>query len=92
MTLEQLRISVAVAERLHVTQAAGALNMTQSAVSAAIATLGLVAMTQGRSSWLTGNRASDCDGRCELDSKGGEYFLHIVLTLRTSLKAAFTCP
>ena len=39
MTLEQLRIFVAVAERLHVTQAAGALNMTQSAVSAAIAAL-----------------------------------------------------
>ena len=29
-TLEQLRTFVAVAERLHVTQAAGALNMTQS--------------------------------------------------------------
>jgi DNA-binding transcriptional LysR family regulator len=39
MTLEQLRIFVAVAERGHVTQAAGALNMTQSAVSAAIAAL-----------------------------------------------------
>jgi DNA-binding transcriptional LysR family regulator len=39
VTLEQLRIFVAVAERLHVTQAAGVLNMTQSAVSAAIAAL-----------------------------------------------------
>jgi DNA-binding transcriptional LysR family regulator len=39
MTLEQLRIFLAVAERGHVTQAAGALNMTQSAVSAAIAAL-----------------------------------------------------
>ena len=39
MTLEQLRIFVAVAERGHVTQAAGALNLTQSAVSAAIAAL-----------------------------------------------------
>ena len=39
MTLEQLRIFVAVAERGHVTQAAGALNMTQSAVSAAVAAL-----------------------------------------------------
>jgi DNA-binding transcriptional LysR family regulator len=39
MTLEQLRIFVAVAERQHVTQAAADLNLTQSAVSAAIAAL-----------------------------------------------------
>lgn len=39
MTLEQLRIFVAVAEREHVTQAAAALNLTQSAVSAAVAAL-----------------------------------------------------
>jgi DNA-binding transcriptional LysR family regulator len=39
MTLEQLRIFVAVATRLHVTQAARALNLTQSAASAAIAAL-----------------------------------------------------
>lgn len=39
MTLEQLRIFVAVAEREHVTQAAAALNLTQSATSAAIAAL-----------------------------------------------------
>lgn len=39
MTLEQLRIFVAVAERQHVTRAAAALNLTQSAVSAAIAAL-----------------------------------------------------
>ena len=39
MTLEQLRIFVAVAEREHVTQAARALNMTQSATSAAITAL-----------------------------------------------------
>lgn len=39
MTLDQLRIFVAVAEREHVTQAAAALNLTQSAVSAAIAAL-----------------------------------------------------
>ena len=37
--LELLRVFVAVAERLHVTQAAAALNMTQSAASAAIRTL-----------------------------------------------------
>ncbi|WP_264048003.1 LysR family transcriptional regulator [Methylobacterium flocculans] len=39
MTLDQLRIFVAVAEREHVTRAAEALNLVQSAVSAAIATL-----------------------------------------------------
>lgn len=39
MTLDQLRIFVAVAEREHVTRAAQALNLTQSTISAAIATL-----------------------------------------------------
>lgn len=39
MTLEQLRIFVAVAERQHMTRAAEALHLTQSAVSAAIAAL-----------------------------------------------------
>ncbi len=39
MTLEQLRVFVAVAERQHVTQAARALNLAQSAVSHAIASL-----------------------------------------------------
>ena len=39
MTLEQLRIFVAVAERLHVTQAARALNLAQSAASHAVAAL-----------------------------------------------------
>lgn len=39
MTLEQLRIFVAVAERQHLTQAAAALRLTPSAVSAAIRTL-----------------------------------------------------
>lgn len=39
MTLEQLRIFIAVAERQHITHAAAALNRTQSAVSAAISAL-----------------------------------------------------
>jgi DNA-binding transcriptional LysR family regulator len=39
VTLEQLRVFVAVAERQHVTRAAAVLNLAQSAVSAAIAAL-----------------------------------------------------
>lgn len=39
MTLEQLRIFIAVAEQEHMTRAAGVLNLTQSATSAAIAAL-----------------------------------------------------
>ena len=39
MTLEQLRIFVAVAERQHMTAAAASLGLTQSAASAAIAAL-----------------------------------------------------
>jgi len=39
MTLEQLRVFVAVAERQHMTRAAEALNMTQSAASAGVAAL-----------------------------------------------------
>jgi DNA-binding transcriptional LysR family regulator len=39
MTLEQLRIFIAVAERQQMTRAAEALNLTQQAVSAAVVTL-----------------------------------------------------
>lgn len=39
MTLEQLRIFIAVAERQHITRAAEALNLAQSATSAAVAAL-----------------------------------------------------
>ena len=39
MTLEQLRVFVAVAERQHMTQAAEALHIAQSAVSATVASL-----------------------------------------------------
>ena len=52
MTLEQLRIFAAVAERQHVTRAAEALHMAQSAVSAAVAALegrhGVEAVPPGR--------------------------------------------
>ncbi len=41
MTLEQLRIFIAVAERQHVTRAAEALNLTQSTVSSAVTSLEL---------------------------------------------------
>jgi DNA-binding transcriptional LysR family regulator len=39
ITLEQLRVFIAVAERQHMTRASAALNLAQSAVSAAIALL-----------------------------------------------------
>lgn len=39
MTLEQLRVFVAVAERQHMTQAAAALHLAQSAVSATVSSL-----------------------------------------------------
>ncbi len=39
MTLQQLRVFVAVAERQHLTQAAEALHLAQSAVSASVAAL-----------------------------------------------------
>ena len=65
MTLEQLRIFVAVAERQHVTQAARAINITQSAASAAIAAL------EGR----YGVKLFDRVGRRIELTKAGETFL-----------------
>ena len=46
MTLEQLRVFVAVAERQHVTCAAEALNIAQSAVSASIAARAVLARAE----------------------------------------------
>lgn len=65
MTLEQLRIFVAVAERQHVTQAAKAINITQSAASAAIAAL------EGR----YGVKLFDRIGRRIALTRAGETFL-----------------
>lgn len=66
MTLDQLRIFVEVAERGHVTRAAEALGMSQSAASAAIASL--------ESSYET--RLFDRVGRGIRLSKSGQIFLH----------------
>jgi DNA-binding transcriptional LysR family regulator len=65
MTLEQLRIFVAVAERQHVTRAAAALNLTQSAVSSAITAL------EGRH----GVALFDRVGRSIVLNQAGETFL-----------------
>jgi DNA-binding transcriptional LysR family regulator len=65
MTLEQLRIFVAVAERLHMTRAAEALGLTQSAASAAVAAL------EAR----YGVRLFDRVGRGLVLSDAGEAFL-----------------
>ena len=78
MTLEQLRIFVAVAERGHVTQAAGALNMTQSAVSAAIATL----------ETRHGVRLFDRVGRSIEVNAAGRLFLEEARTVLASAAAA----
>ena len=78
MTLEQLRIFVAVAERLHVTQAAGALNMTQSAVSAAIAAL----------ETRHGVRLFDRVGRSVELNAAGRLFLEEARTVLASAAAA----
>ena len=66
MTLDQLRIFVAVAERQHVTRAAKALGLTQSAVSAALSALQL----------RHGIRLFDRVGRNIVLNEMGQSFLH----------------
>lgn len=65
MTLEQLRIFVAVAEGLHMTRAAEALNITQSAASAAVSAL----------ETRHGTRLFDRVGRGLALTEAGEVFL-----------------
>lgn len=65
MTLEQLRIFVAVAELGHVTRAAARLNLTQSAVSAAVSAL----------EQRHGTRLFDRIGRAIVLNQTGEIFL-----------------
>lgn len=65
MTLEQLRIFIAVAEREHLTRASEALNLTQSAVSSAIAAL------EGR----YGTKLFDRIGRGIVLTEAGRLFL-----------------
>ena len=78
MTLEQLRIFVAVAEREHVTRAAQALNLTQSAVSSAIGAL------EARHGVVLFNRI----GRRVALTAAGKLFLDEARTLlRASLRA-----
>ncbi|WP_374571408.1 LysR substrate-binding domain-containing protein [Phenylobacterium sp.] len=78
MTLEQLRVFVAVAEHLHMTRAAKALNMTQSAASAAVAAL------EARH----GARLFDRVGRGLALSEAGRAFLPAARAVLTSAEAA----
>lgn len=78
MTLEQLRIFIAVAEREHVTKGAQALNLTQSATSSAIAQLENV------------NRVKLFDrlGRGIQLTEAGRVFLHEARAVMASVESA----
>lgn len=80
MTLEQLRIFVAVAEREHVTRAAGELNLTQSATSAAVAAL--------EARYAT--RLFDRIGRRIVLTDAGKLFLHEARAVLARAAAAET--
>lgn len=79
MTLEQLRIFVAVAEREHVTRAAEALNLTQSAVSGAIQAL------ENRHQIALFHRIGR---RIELSPEGKEFLDHARKVLQAAGQAA----
>ncbi len=78
MTLEQLRIFVEVAARQHITKAAAHLNMTQSAVSAAITAL----------ETRHGVTLFDRVGRSIVLNRTGQLFLKEAQAVLTSAKAA----
>ncbi|WP_454851341.1 LysR substrate-binding domain-containing protein [Rhizobium binxianense] len=78
MTLEQLRIFAAVAAREHITQAAADLNMTQSAVSAAITAL----------ETRHGVTLFDRVGRSIILNRTGQLFLREAQAVLASAKAA----
>jgi DNA-binding transcriptional LysR family regulator len=78
MTLEQLRIFVAVADRVNMTRAAAALNLTQSAASAAVAAL------EAR----YGAKLFDRVGRGLVLSDAGEVFLPEAKAVLTRAAAA----
>jgi DNA-binding transcriptional LysR family regulator len=78
MTLEQLKVFVAVAEREHVTRAAEALNLAQSAASAAIAAL------EGRHGTKLFNRV----GRHIELTEAGRLFLHEAKAVLARAEAA----
>lgn len=80
MTLDQLRIFVAVAERQHLTEAARALNLSPSAVSSAIATL------EGRYRVPLFDRV----GRNILLNPAGEAFLAQARQVLVTMEAAQT--
>ena len=78
MTLSQLRVFVAVAERMHLTRAAQALGMTQSATSAALSTL----------ERQTGVRLFDRVGRGLELSEAGQRFLPEAIAVLDRVKHA----
>lgn len=78
MTLEQLKVFVAVAERQHMTRAAEALNLTQSAASAAIAHLEL----------RYGTKLFDRIGRGIALTEAGRVFLHEARAVLARAEAA----
>ena len=100
MTLEQLRVFVAVAERLHVTRAAAALNITQSSASAAIQALETsldtklfnrvgrhIELTEAGRVFLPEARAITPPSRDSMESVSAEKLLPLVTAIGPTLAA-----
>lgn len=81
MTLEQLRIFVAVADRLHFTRAAQALGLTQSAASAAVAQL---------ESWSRIALFHRIGRRVELTAEGADFLVEARAVLGSAERAKET--